>query len=199
MKKILILVSLAIAVLVMARSGCSQDLTWSAVLKGVRTEFKDVRHISTDSLAERLRADAVVRPVLLDARTAEEYAVSHLEGAIRIDPDNPEISALHLPTDAPIVAYCSVGYRSSSVARALQEQGYTNVVNLEGSLFKWANEGRPLVTNSATGQSGEAVGIGETPPSAEAATVTTEVTTEIVHPYNTLWGKLLDRRIPRSQ
>ena len=47
--------------------------------------------------------------------------------------------------DAPIVTYCSVGYRSGKMAERLQAAGYTNVRNLEGSIFKWANEHRPLV------------------------------------------------------
>ena len=46
--------------------------------------------------------------------------------------------------DTPIVVYCSVGYRSARVARWLGRQGFTNVRNLDGSLFAWANEGRPM-------------------------------------------------------
>jgi len=43
-----------------------------------------------------------------------------------------------------VVVYCSVGYRSSALAEKLQRAGFTNVVNLEGSIFQWANEGRTL-------------------------------------------------------
>jgi rhodanese-related sulfurtransferase len=179
MKKILVVAAVAIGVLVLARSGCSQDLKWSAVLKGVRAEFKDVKHITTDSLAARLENRAETPPILLDARTAVEYDISHIQGAIRVDPDNPQIDSLGIPADSPIVAYCSVGYRSSAVARALQKRGYTNVANLEGSLFKWANEGRPLVRDTET--RGESIG------------------TSDVHPYNALWGKLLEKQVPKAQ
>ncbi len=173
MKKILVLAGAALAILLWARSGCSQDLSWSAVLKGVRAEFGDVTQISTDSLAAWMADSSRAQPVLIDARTPEEYAVSHIEGAVRVDPDNPVLAASEIRTDAPIVAYCSVGYRSSSVAQQLAEQGYTNVVNLEGSIFKWANEGRPLV---AEGQP-----------------------TDTVHPFNAVWGRLLSRDVPRDQ
>ena len=44
-----------------------------------------------------------------------------------------------------MVAYCSVGYRSAGLTDELGQRGYTRVCNLEGSLFQWANEGRPLV------------------------------------------------------
>lgn len=70
--------------------------------------------------------------------------------------------------DRPIVVYCSVGYRSSILARKLQDKGFTNVYNLEGSIFKWANEGRPLVQG--------------------------KVTVHKVHPYNAHWGHLLERK-----
>ena len=135
------------------------------VLREVRADFPEVRQISTDSLATRLGKEAAP-PLLLDVRTPEEFAVSHLAGAVRVDPDAQDFPALAaLPRDVPIVTYCSVGYRSSRTAERLQRLGFTSVSNLEGSLFRWANEGRPVY------QGGERV--------------------EAVHPFDTLWGRLL--------
>ena len=68
-----------------------------------------------------------------------------------------------------VVVYCSVGYRSSRLAEKLRARGIENVFNLEGSLFQWANEGRPLYRGD------ERV--------YEA------------HPYDDEWGQLLDRRL----
>lgn len=148
------------------QTGCSDDLTWRAVNRLVAADFPDVPTVTTDSLAERLADDTGPRPVLLDARSPDEYAVSHLQGARRIDPNAPSPPTLDtLPADAPIVVYCSVGYRSAKVAQALQEQGFTNVVNLEGSIFRWANEGRPVY------RKGQRV--------------------RAVHPYDATWGRLL--------
>ena len=70
--------------------------------------------------------------------------------------------------DRSIVVYCSVGYRSSILAEKLQDMGFTKVYNLEGSIFKWDNEGRPLVQG--------------------------KVTVRKVHPYNAHWGNLLERK-----
>ena len=50
--------------------------------------------------------------------------------------------------DEPIVVYCSVGYRSSKMARRLKELGRTKVSNLDGAVFAWSGEGRPLVPNA---------------------------------------------------
>jgi rhodanese-related sulfurtransferase len=147
------------------QTGCSQDLTWQAVEHMIATDYPDVPSISTDSLAERLTKET--RPLLLDARSPEEYAVSHLRGARRVAPSAEAYPALDtLASGRPIVVYCSVGYRSAGVARTLRDQGFTNVANLKGSIFRWANEGRPVYRD------GQRV--------------------SAVHPYDASWGTLLE-------
>ncbi len=152
--------------LVALQTGCSEELTWRAVDHLIASEYPDTPSLSTDSLAARLAARSSSRPVLLDARSPEEYAVSHLPGARRVDPSADAYPALDtLALDATIVVYCSVGYRSAGVVQALQTQGFSRVYNLKGSIFRWANEGRPVVRD------GEQV--------------------FAVHPYDATWGQLL--------
>src|SRR5580704_19234763 len=135
----------------------------------VRVRFWNVPHISTKDLARWLADDSRPKPVLLDVRTPAEYAVSHLPGAQRIDPDAQISPTLErLPVDRPIVTYCSIGYRSAELAQRLIGAGRRNTYNLEGSIFQWANEGRPLERD------GKPV--------------------DTVHPYNDSWGKMLDPR-----
>ena len=106
---------------------------------------------------------------MLDARTEDEYAVSHLEGAIQIDPYKPSLRPLRgYSKDTTIVVYSSVGYRGARVADFLLRQGYTEVFNLEGGQFLWANQDRPVFRQDR--------------PIAE------------VHPYNPTWGLLLESR-----
>lgn len=116
----------------------------------------------------RWRADpGRAPPVVLDARTEDEYAVSHLQGAVRIDPYRPSLRPLRgFSKDTAIVLYSSVGYRGARVADFLARQGYSKVYNLEGGEFRWANEGRPVFRQDRP---------------------TTEV-----HPYNPTWGLLLE-------
>ena len=149
------------------QTGCSQHLTWRAVDQMIASKFPDVPTITTDSLAQRLDASGAERPLLLDARSPEEYAVSHLPGARRVNPDSAAVPRLDtLSTETPIVVYCSVGYRSARVASRLRERGFTNVANLKGSIFRWANEGRSVVRDG--------------------------VPVRAVHPYDASWGTLLD-------
>jgi len=115
-------------------------LEW--IERQVRAKFPGVKQMSTRELARRLAAGE--KPVLVDVRRAEEFAVSHLAGARRLDPDseNPELPGVD--RDAPVVTYCSVGWRSSHMAARLQQAGYRDVHSLAGSLFKWARENRPV-------------------------------------------------------
>ncbi|WP_263835476.1 rhodanese-like domain-containing protein [Salinibacter sp.] len=148
------------------QAGCSEALTWRAVDHMIAAEYPDVTALTTDSLAARLADDTSPTPVLLDARSPDEYAVSHLPGARRVRPSADAYPALDtLASDTPILVYCSVGYRSAGVVQALQTQGFSEVYNLKGSIFRWANEGRPVVRN------GEPV--------------------SAVHPYDASWGQLL--------
>jgi rhodanese-related sulfurtransferase len=145
--------------------GCSEDLTWRAVNHMIESDFPTVASITTDSLATRL-SDSTARPILLDARSPEEYAVSHLPGAHRVDPEATSFPTLDtLSRDRPVVVYCSVGYRSARIASRLQEQGFNDAVNLKGSIFRWANEGRTVVRDGTPVQA--------------------------VHPYDDTWGTLL--------
>ena len=133
-------------------------------------KFPSVKRISTGELATWLSDSTRSQPLLLDARTGPEYEVSHLSGARRIDPIRPLLRHMEaFARDTPIVVYCSVGYRSARVARWLGRQGFTNVRQLEGSLFAWANEHRPMVS--------------ETGPAKE------------VHAYNEFWGRLLEPEV----
>lgn len=143
---------------------------WARVKRLIRLQFPDVSRVTTGQLAAWLDDPERLPPLLLDVRTTQEFAVSHLPGAIPVPPD-AGADDLHesVSKDRPIVVYCSVGYRSSVMARRLLEAGFEDVANLEGSIFEWANEGRPVVRD------GELV--------------------EEVHPYDDRWGRLLARRL----
>ncbi|CAN5587605.1 rhodanese-like domain-containing protein [soil metagenome] len=144
-----------------------RGVDWFLVKRSLHSKFHDVPWITTRELADWLADQRRPQPVLLDVRTPAEWNVSHLPGARRVAPEADAKTAAHgLPKDTPIVTYCSVGYRSAKMAERLRAAGYRRVQNLEGSIFEWANERRPLV------REGEPV--------------------VRVHPYNSVWGHLLE-------
>lgn len=117
--------------------------TFESIKQAVRKKFPTVQQVSTAELAAWLADTNRVQPLLVDVREQEEFAVSHLRGARNFTSVAQVKSAL--PSNAlPVLVYCSVGYRSSALAEKLQRAGVRNVANLEGSLFQWANENRPL-------------------------------------------------------
>lgn len=163
---------IALSLLVVAGTACGQDsqpLDWSAVDAMIAGEFPDVPGVSTAELAAELAANPT-GVVILDARAADEFAVSHLPGARLVGADADAAGRLAAAApDARVVVYCSVGYRSAALVDRLREQGHANAVNLEGSIFRWAGEGRPVYRDG--------------------------MRVERVHPYDDRWGALLPRTL----
>ena len=84
--------------------------------------------------------------VVLDVRTASEYAEGHIEGSINIDQgqsDFMEKARAALPFDKKIAVYCRSGRRSANAARRLAAEGY-QCVNLKGGILAWKEAGKPV-------------------------------------------------------
>ncbi len=103
--------------------------------------------------------------IVFDAREKKEFNVSHIPGAIYIGYDEPDLSVLSTQQkNKKLLFYCSIGYRSEKIAEKAFELGFTEVYNLYGGIFEWANQGNEL--NSIS-----------------------EEKTQKVHAYSWLWGK----------
>jgi rhodanese-related sulfurtransferase len=113
--------------------------------------------------------------VFLDAREQAEYDISHIDGALAVGYDRFDAKSISkISKDQAIIVYCSIGYRSEKIATKLRKLGYTQVYNLYGSIFEWANRGYPLVNNQGR-------------------------TTHLVHTYNAKWSKwLLNARYKKT-
>jgi len=84
--------------------------------------------------------------VILDVRKSEEYAESHIKGAILIDQfqnDFIEQARKKLPKDKTIAVYCRSGRRSANAAGRLAREGF-KPVNLKGGIIAWTKEGQPV-------------------------------------------------------
>ena len=155
-------------------AGEDSTVSWSLTLKTIRAKFPTVAHISTDTLQSWLdESPQRENLLLLDVREPEEYAVSHLQGARPAPSKDEALKALQgTPAGQRIVLYCSVGHRSSELAQFLMNKGYTGIYNLEGSIFAWANEGRPVYRG--------------------------KVRVKVVHPYDRNWGRLLKESLRKQ-
>uniref|UniRef100_A0A7S0NC97 Rhodanese domain-containing protein n=1 Tax=Hanusia phi TaxID=3032 RepID=A0A7S0NC97_9CRYP len=135
--------------------------------------------MSTEDL-QQLMEDQQQEVVILDVRRRDEFDVSHIKGAICAGEDGELVNIAELTTSwsgdtsvksKKIACYCSVGYRSARLAqKLLLEHGCKSAFNVEGSIFKWANEGRKVYRGEV------------------------EVSPTLVHPYNFTFGQLLNSK-----
>jgi rhodanese-related sulfurtransferase len=114
------------------------------------------------------QAASLKHVTFLDAREIEEYQTSHIEGALHIGYDNIHMEVVDkLRRDEPIVVYCSIGYRSEKIGEKLKKEGFTNVKNLYGSLFEWANCNMPMYNSKG-------------------------IITDTIHTYSKSWSQWVD-------
>jgi len=71
------------------------------------------------------------RSFILDVRTAEEFALDHIPGAVNIPVDALRGRVGELPRDRRVAAYCQVGQRGYIATRILMQSGFS-VVNIGG-------------------------------------------------------------------
>ena len=80
---------------------------------------------------------------VVDVREQTEWDAGHVEGAVHLPltelPDR--IGSVVPDRDAPLLLHCAVGARSERAASRLAEMGYTNVVNLKGTIGRWKELG----------------------------------------------------------
>ena len=97
------------------------------------------QRISPEEAARRMKEETDF--ILLDVRTQEEYAQTHIPGAICIPNETiGEDAPPELPDKAQLIlVYCRSGNRSRQAAGKLAKLGYTNVVEF-GGINSWSGE-----------------------------------------------------------
>ena len=161
----------AIAILVAGGVVVAMEPELTKIHKKIEAKYASVEHIDGDDYAKLDPSQIVV----FDVRERSEFDVSHLDGAVQVDPG---ISADAFAEQykeqlngKTVVFYCSVGRRSSKLADrvdgVLAQNGASASYNLIGGLFQWRNEERSLMSQAGG-------------------------TTDAIHPYNAFWGRLIE-------
>ncbi len=108
---------------------------------------------------------------ILDAREPNEYNVSHLRDAEFVGYKDFKIETVlnKIPNKKDtIVVYCSLGIRSETISKKLNNAGYTAVYNLYGGIFEWKNNDFPVYNMK-------------------------NKETDSVHAFSKMWGKWLEK------
>ena len=81
--------------------------------------------------------------LLVDVRTAEEFASGHIHGAVNIPVEELPQRLSEVPRDEMVVLYCHSGRRSGIASGILSDAGYTQIRDL-GGINAWIDAGLPV-------------------------------------------------------
>jgi rhodanese-related sulfurtransferase len=105
----------------------------------------NAQNVDANVFEQKINAGGVQ---VLDVRTAGEYNGSHLKNVMLADWTNKaqfEERVKYLDKNKTLLVYCAAGGRSGQAAVWLKEQGFKEVVNLQGGITAWNAAGKPVV------------------------------------------------------
>jgi hydroxyacylglutathione hydrolase len=107
-------------------------------------EMAQVSQVSVDQLHELIQNDRVSQ--VLDVRRPPEFEGGHVPRAIPAPLSELRESIPQLPLDPskPVAVICAGGYRSSAASSLLEQQGFTNLLNVTGGTTAWIKAGHAV-------------------------------------------------------
>ena len=107
-----------------------------------------MQQISVTQLKDWLDSGERSKPLLLDVREPWEFEKCHIGGSqsmpMRSVPARyPEL--LRQGREQDLVVICHHGARSFQVGLFLEQQGFSNVINLQGGVAAWARDVDPAM------------------------------------------------------
>lgn len=102
----------------------------------------NVPGISPEELKRRL--DSGEQLQVIDVREPSEFAQANI-GAKLIPMDQLPQRLNEIDRTRPAVVHCKAGGRSARAVEFLQQQGYTNTLNLDGGIQAWVQKIDPTL------------------------------------------------------
>ena len=136
MKRILLLLAVAVVLGATANAISPRGLSWTRPLgRGVAGQAADAGLVPIDLPSVKKLLGSVL---LLDARTAEDFAIGRLPGAVLWKSGGPLP-----PRDKPIVVYCANEFceQAVDVGRELKKAGFPDVAVFVDGYEAWWNAG----------------------------------------------------------
>lgn len=84
---------------------------------------------------------------IFDVRTAAEFKTGHLHNALQADYTNKtefNERVKYLDKKKPVYVYCLSGGRSAKAAEWMRQNGFTEVIELNGGINAWKQAGQPV-------------------------------------------------------
>ena len=105
----------------------------------------NAQNVDANTFEQKINAGGVQ---VLDVRTAGEYSGSHLKNVLQADwTDKAQFAerTKYLDKNKTLLVYCAGGGRSGQAAVWLKEQGFKEVINLQGGITAWNGAGKQVV------------------------------------------------------
>ena len=99
-----------------------------------------MRQLTPTELKSWLDDAARPQPLLLDVREGWEFERCHIDGASLFPMSGVQARLGELDPARETVVICHHGVRSFHVARFLEANGFSNVINLTGGIDAWAKQ-----------------------------------------------------------
>lgn len=77
---------------------------------------------------------------IVDVRSAGEFEMGHIPGAINVPVDEVQATAASWDKDASYVVYCATGSRSAAAVATMQSLGFKNIDHFNQGIQAWTGE-----------------------------------------------------------
>jgi len=84
---------------------------------------------------------------VLDVRTSGEYSSGHIKNSLLADWNNKQQfndRIQYVDKNIPVYIYCLAGGRSAAAADWMRQNGFKNVLELQGGMNAWKKENKPV-------------------------------------------------------
>lgn len=118
-----------------------------AFISGGMLVWPLVRNRASGPALSTLQATQLINSrnaVIIDVRTAEEFATGSLPGARNVSVDKFDEKMRDVKKDKPVIVVCATSSRASRAAAQLRAKGYGEVYVLAGGVSAWREAGLPI-------------------------------------------------------
>lgn len=104
---------------------------------------KSVKLIPAKEFSQKV---ATEKGQVIDVRTPKEFAQGHLKNAQNIHLYDQDFAQRidKLDKKEPVYVYCKAGGRSAEAVEIMQNNGFENIIELQGGTDSWSETGLPL-------------------------------------------------------
>lgn len=102
-----------------------------------KSQSDSIHSISVDEAKTMIEGNDQL--IIVDARTPEEFADGHLDGAINVDvkADDFTEQILKMSKEESYLVYCRSGKRSTKASNIMADQGFKTLYNMDGGYLAW--------------------------------------------------------------